>query len=314
MESYKRVTLRSDPDRYGFAALLAQRLGLRAPKRSYCTWLHGWIWWEAGTPEELGCGGYAKDVRIVCTNEKQRHLLAQHGYRDVVAGGLPFCYVPRVNVERERGSLLVFLPHSLDYYRTSLPVANYLDFLKTIKQDFSRIDVCIYGHDYDEGTQKRQCEERGLNPIRGLYPDDAEALIKLRARLERYEYVTTPALGSHVLYAAFCGCKVSITRPIFSMPDGHFANDAYYQRFPFLERVARTVASEEFIGSNFPWLLVEHPAEATACETWAAKEIGTEFILGERALKRVLGWDVVGSIRGPLIGAKRRALRMVFTR
>jgi hypothetical protein len=239
-------------------------------------------------------------------------MLVQHGYSDVVVGGLPFCYVPPANVEREKESLLVFLPHALDHLRTNLSVAGYLDVLKTVKQDFSRVDVCIYGHDYDEGTQKRECEERGLNPIRGAYPDDAEALVKLRARLERYEYVTTPSLGSQVLYAAFCGCKVSITRPIFSYCEEHFANDRWIQKFPFLARLARDVTSEEYISSNLPWLVADHPAEATGCVSWAAKEIGAEFVLGDRALKRALGWDVLGRIRGPLIGAKRRMLRLVF--
>lgn len=235
----------------------------------------------------------------------------EHGHRDVIAGGLPFAYVPPAHVERERESLLIFLPHSLDYQRVRLPVADYLDGATALRREFSRIDVCIYGHDYDEGTQKRECEERGFNIVRGASPDDAGALVKLRATLERYEYVTTPMIGSHVLYAAYCGCKVSITRPIFCYEEEHFANDPYIRRFPYLARLYRDITSEEYIRNNYPWLVADHPGEANALVAWAVEQIGAKHVLDAGALKRALGWDALGRIRGPLMGAKRRMLRLV---
>src|SRR5438034_972010 len=107
MESYRRIDIRSEPDSYGFSVLAAQRLGLVRPRRCYCAWLHGWIWWDATRPEQLGYGNLAKDIRLVCVNEAQRQMLLSHGHEDVVAGGLPFSYVPPANVEREKDSLLV---------------------------------------------------------------------------------------------------------------------------------------------------------------------------------------------------------------
>ncbi len=292
--------------------LLARRLGLRKARRSYCAWVHYWVWWDASCPEEIGYGGSAKDVRIVCSDEKQKSMLIQHGYIDVVVGGIPFAYVPQIYAERQKRSLLVFLPHSLDYYNISLSSKKYLDYLLTLKSDFSRIDVCIYSHDYDEGTQKRECEERGLNTIRGACPDDADALIKVRALMECFEYVTSPYISAHILYAAFCGCKVSITRPIFYYGKEYYNNDPYMQRYPFLMRLFDTVNSEEYIKDRFPWLIVDHPIEATEHISWATEKIGEKFVLNDHALRLALGWDAFGRIRGPLMGLKRRLLRLIL--
>jgi hypothetical protein len=104
---------------------------------------------------------------------------------------------------------------------------------------------------------------------------------------------------------------VSITRPIFGYREEHFAHDHNVRKFPYLARLNQDASSEAYITSNLPWLVADHPAEGTSCESWAAKEIGAEFVLGERELMRALGWDVMGRIRGPAKGAKRRILRLV---
>jgi len=310
---YKKIILKSEPDRYGFSELIARRLGFKKVRRSYCAWVHYWVWWDAESPEELGYGGFDKGIRIVCSDEKQRKMLQQYGHKDVVVGGVPFAYVPPAYVERLEASLLVFLPHSLDYLGVSLCPEKYLDVLATFLPDFSRIDVSIYSHEYDMGTQKLECEKRGLNVIQGSRPDDANALFKLRALLERYEYVTSPYISAHILYAAFCGCKVSITRPIFNYGENHFMRDPYVQKFPFLARLFDVVSTEKYISEKYPWLITDHPSKATERVLWAAKEIGAEFVLDDRNLKLALGWNVLGRIHGPIVGTIRRFSRLFLS-
>jgi len=82
--------------------------------------------------------------------------------------------------------------------------------IASIKDRFGLVAACVSPYCIAKGLWSSQFTEKGIEAIRGAGIADTNALNRMRALFERFEYVTTDGYGSHVFYALYFGAKVSI--------------------------------------------------------------------------------------------------------
>lgn len=307
---FSPLKITSVVDRYGFSSILAERCGRHYVPRSFANWIHGWVWHDEPTAELLACATLPRDVTVVVANEREQAALSEAGFLDVRIGGLPFSYVKRRHQTRYADSLLAFPPHSAE----SANVAGdqtYLDFLESMKGNFESIYVSIYYLDMN-GATHRGALARGLRVIPGARPDDANSLIRVRAILDSFEYVTSNVMGSHMLYALYAGCTFSFCGPIYVYTVSDFLGSGNPHRSSLeYVRQLQELHSETYLRGRFGKFFVENPRLGVADIAFAEEAIGVRFNMEPSEIESALGWGIAGQVRGYLSGARRRIARLV---
>ncbi len=305
------IKMTSGVDRYGFSSVLANRCGRHVVPRSFANWVHGWMWHEEPTEGLLACSRLPREVTIVVRNEKERTTLVDAGFRDVRMGGLPFAYVQRQHRSRHADALLALPPHSAESERVTEDQGSYLDYLESLKGDFEAVHVCIYYLDMG-GAMHKAALARGLRVIQGARPDDANSLARMRSIFESFSYVTSNVMGSHVLYALFAGCRLSLCGPIYGYDESvylaggnpHGLTTDYVQQLLELQ-------SEPYLRKRFDRFFVDKPRMGIEDLRFAEEAIGMRFIMAPNQIEDALGWSVAGQVRGYLSGARRRLARAI---
>ncbi len=74
----EEIELRNSMDRYGFSYLIANNLGIKKPKRSFCNWVHGWVWWrDIMEPVDIvGTSPLQSDIPIVVTTNHEKKIIS----------------------------------------------------------------------------------------------------------------------------------------------------------------------------------------------------------------------------------------------
>ena len=238
---------------------------------------------------DLCCNGLPYDVPIVVAKTEQKLLLNSLGYLKVYVDGLPFSYTTYTGVTRNENSLLSFIPHESDSHPISYSKINdYLDYLVTIKESFDEVFVCIFWGGPVDKILLDSITIRGLKYVFGANP-----------------YVTTPVMGSHVIYAAYCGCKVSICGPFISTRDNDIRTNNKSQEY--FDRLVE-VESLDWVKKNFLFLFYNHPKEAVDCSLWAKTEMANKSLTNNELID-ILGWSFNGQIKGYFRGLKNRVIR-----
>lgn len=224
---------------YGSLHVAGRYANVKRISRVQGYWAHGVIEpWCIRSPYAACVSG--ADPRLPCFvgSALLAEKLAEEGYRQAVAIGLPFAYVPALDLPRVEGSLLVFPPHYLLQNTTNQTCQGYMEALLPTLRRFSCVAACIYGGDLDQGTWVNEFRNAGVPIIRGAHPDDMNSLVRMRAIFEQFEYMTTPTFGSHVAYALACGVKVSIYGPprVQLITEEVWQKDITWQRFPDARR------------------------------------------------------------------------------
>jgi hypothetical protein len=305
------IMLRNSCDRYGFAYLMSKRLLLHRVPRAFSNWLHGWIWWSNPSSRDLMFDPNLARKKHVVACEDQAKSLTEEGFSDVVVGGLPFAYTDESNVLRQRDTLLAMPPHSAEYEKISKPLNVYFDYLESQRKNFQNIVVCLHYIDYSEGMCN-QIRRRGLVPFRGARPDVSGSLQRMRALFETFEYVTSNTMGSHIAYALFCGCRVSLSGPMYRYDENDFGGAGGKNR-DILERLMFFL-SEEYLKSNFGYLLIDDVRLGFLGPSKGHNLIGANNILSDFGISRALGWDIKSQTLGYLNAGLGRFRRLISPR
>ena len=307
----RRIKITSGLDRYGFSNILANKCGLAFIPRSFANWIHGWIWYENPNAEDLMTSDLPKDLTTIVRNDIELIALKNWGFSDVRLGGLPFSYVPQQHVHRNSNRLLVFPLHSDETFLVDSNVNDYLDYLETLKRDFESIHLSIYSADIG-GRMHRAALDRGFYVLPGARPDDANSMLRMRAILDSFEYVTTNNMGSHFLYALYAGCKISISGPVCQLEKTRLSMLAskYGYRDDYAERVY-WYSSEEYLREKFKRYFTENPRQGVSDMDYAIDEIGARNIMTSPFIKDALGWTIGGQLRGYSTGFIRRFKRLI---
>jgi hypothetical protein len=156
--------------------------------------------------------------------------------------------------------------------------------------EFTDITICITSACLKHSRWINSFKDAGFRVIVGGSLRDANSLLRSLSIFSQYEYVTSPKLGSHLIYAGLSGCKVSLYGSIDDAPLAAYQDHPYYQRHPEIFQLAQSNDAVKH-KKKLRNLLSSHPAEATTCQQWAMQEAGIEMMRTPRELAKLLGWS-----------------------
>jgi|TARA_B100000315_G_C14584915_1_gene592483 hypothetical protein len=288
LPNYKKIKIRNGCDRFGFSYLIAKELGYFYAPRSFCIWDHGWQFYPNSLRNNYV--QYDRNIKVVVANREDKLQLRELGYKNIVVGGLPFSYVPRQNVKCIKDSLLVFIKHSTKtHYYDDKTLIDYLAYLSTLRDDYSYIYVSLFYDDYNS-AKKELVKQNNLIPISGARSDDKYSLIRVRQMLEYCPMVTSNSLGSHIAYALYVGCRVSLT--------GNIIYRRLFKEWAIFEK-------------QYGWLICDHPKKGIVNKSIGSEFIGSKNKLGEIQLKETLGWSKSEQMQGYYNAIKRKVISSI---
>jgi hypothetical protein len=156
--------------------------------------------------------------------------LAAFGYKKVVAVGYPYLYMEDLGVPkptRLAKSLLVMPPHSLIDTSESWDEIRLIDRIQTLRPHFETIVFCIHQQCIQKGYWLENLKQFGFDYVIGSHANDANSLARMYQLFNMFECVTTNNWGSHILYAAYSGAKVSAIQPFFEKTAVNYAHKRY---------------------------------------------------------------------------------------
>jgi hypothetical protein len=302
---FKASHRRTEADYYGASALIATASGYASPPRSIASWKHGVLFETELTYPQLMLTEGNRFTRHLVANGSQVTMLKRGAYLRVHAVGAPYLYVEAAPAPRMGGSLLVMPAHSLLNSRHAFDERAYVGELQAIRNRFSTMVACISPPCVREGLWTHEFEQAGIPWIPGADSSDGNALRRMDAIFSRFDYVTTNVLGSHVAYAAYSGCKVSIWGPYARYRAEDYKHLPWYRKHG--SRTAELVEafSEAHVRRNNPMLFRE-PWEAARLAEWAAHHLGLEHKRRPEETATLLGWSRMGQAEAVVHEAARK--------
>jgi len=285
----EQIKIRSEADYYGTSCIISKKLRLPFALFSPTKWVHGWRFKDLKYIEQLTGSGKG-NYHLVALKEHET-FLKNNGLKSK-AVGMPFIYVEdveNIKIKRIPNSLLIMPPHTLSYVEQSWDESEYIKLIGSLKSDFELIVVCIHPECYKKGYWIEACEKFKLPYIKGASLNDKNSLIRMYRLFSSFEYMTTCHIGSHVLYAAYCDCKVSIYGNYFKYKKEFFTNDPFYRKYPHILERNLKIGSESYIRKKFPQFFVS-PKDAKIMKKWADKEIGLQYKIPAYKVAYYLGW------------------------
>jgi hypothetical protein len=265
---------------YGAFNVIENKYDVKLNKIASISWRHGWRI-ERGFYSDIASiievSEWHYDTHLVTSEEEVE--IVNSSSKDLgraVAVGLPYAYVLRNEnrIKRRKGSLLIMPPHGInEEYSFKSP---YLEKIKKQSEKFSYICVCINDVDFRKGEMNQLCEEYGLDYVRGAISNDKNSLYRMRNLFEYFEYVTTPVLGSHIVYAAATGAKVSVyleQDDCYMIEDYNLHPWYWHSKWYTNQSIKLKLIKHEIYKKKWPWLYVI-PESAETNIDWGLAEIG----------------------------------------
>jgi hypothetical protein len=286
------------PDLYGAFDIAREYCGFSEfpnpkPSTKRIMWQHGveYDFLISLAEQIIGADIPSNETKLLVANKLLGSFARGKKSNPIHSIGLPIAYLPVMTQRRMANSLMVFPGHGVPGSSMSEEInKNYAQYILGIADKFEKVEVCIFGPDFDCKAPIRGIfEEHGFKIVRGV--DDSKfALNEQKKRLLGFSHVTSNVMGSHIPYAASYGCRVSIAGPIHDYQREHLENIEFYKIFPAaLEIVFKY--SESSLRSYFPWLFCE-PHEAKTCEVWGNDQIGFDCKLSPMEMSRLFEWTM----------------------
>ena len=109
---------------------------------------------------------------------------------------------------------------------------SYINFIKPYLKYFSHVKVCLHSGCIDNNMWVDEFTELGIEIIEGGNGNDANALLRQKYLFKQFDVITTNNWGSHVAYALFFGCKVSISGPYTPSLKENFLKETAWKNHP----------------------------------------------------------------------------------
>lgn len=286
----EKVKISCEADYYGISTIVAKKLHLPFIPRSPVGWKHGWLFADLKYKEQIV--SWENGSNYLVPLSKQKKFLKKYNI-EAKAVGLPFVYAEDIetqNIKRESGSLLVMPPHSLPYTNHSLSEEKYVESIAALHNKFDLIVVCIHQSCIEKKLWVDSFAKYNIPYIIGANAEDKNSLIRMYRIFKSFEYMTTNTIGSHIIYGAYCGCKISIFGQYANFSANDYRNDPFYQKFPFLLEHNIKESSEECIQKLYPFLF-SHPLQSKIHIEWAKEELGYANKVTFLKLAFYLGWS-----------------------
>ncbi len=284
-------------DFYGASDRIAAQLGLDRPlfTGSKASWTHGWSG-QLGPltlPRLLVEDCYRHGVNLV-DMETTAEFLRGHGYNSVAVGA-PFIYADEATPPaRLPSSVLVFPPHSTTYsgMNATADVLPYVEQVVELKSRFKTVVASIGGSDVLKGNWIRAFEAAGIPWVCGAWVFDRNGLVRMQRLMRSFEFVTTNIMGSHVAYAAYCGCRVVFHGENKELTYDDVLAHPFYRANPEL-----TVNMHDLMFNlakrreRYPFLFEGFDA-APDLAAWGREQLGAANRKPAREIAAHLGWDL----------------------
>jgi hypothetical protein len=319
LPEFEHFPRRCEPDAYGASYLIGQKLGLDEVPESTSTWTHGWPYVPVIHPEQVAQQSNSRQTNLVPTEDIAQTLREEFAYRNVHAVGCPFIYADPLDVEQIPNSLLVMPPHTLPYLEDEWDEQAYVAAVREVADAFDHVIACIHRHDIKKGNWVDSFSEAGIPYVPGTRVRDKHGLVRMQTLFHLFDAVTTNTIGSHVAYAAYCGCRVSIYGPYAHRSLSDFKKDPVWNddREPIL-RHNLSHTREEAVRNRYSFLFTPPSASESHVE-WAEEELGEECKRDPNELSRLLGWGIKDQfvmkagklkdkVRGKLLSLKNKIL------
>ena len=292
----QHITVSHEPDYYGAAWVAATMCGRSSPT-PYApkSWLHGWIYKPLEYVREILFWGDENDIHLVHTTEQEEFLRCR-GYRYTYAVGAPFLYVPPSGAPRLPNSILVMPPHCTKTTLQTFDESAYLDALSGILQDFEHVLFCIHPEDAESGSWTHNLSCNGYPFVVGAGVDDKAALYKMRHLFDSFDVVTSPNLGSHIPYAGYCGCRVSVFGPKLALELESYRKDPWSAaNWEVVEKGVAWQKSDK--GKELYALTFNPPGRSIRVKKWAEEILGESNRKNSHQLSTYFGWSFWGRVR-----------------
>jgi len=298
-------------DYYGALQVAAEYCRLsKVPTHFPGSWQHGtWPPWQKIRPEVIVYNA-PKTATCFVARQDEVAFLKEGGYRKVRAIGLPIIYTKPSGLKRIPNSLLVMPTHSLASDVLAPSTEQYVREIASIRNRFGLVAACVSAHCIAKGLWTSQFAEQGIQVVRGAGIDDVNALKRMRALFDTFEYVTTDSYGSHVYYALYFGAKVSIWGSATPVLRENVLSDGAWTPYP--EAVDKLLSEETDRKAEVhlaplrvdPWIGVQN-VDATN------SMVGHDHKLSPDEMRTVFGWTPLGVLVG---SAKEMIRRSPFWR
>ena len=276
---------------YGSNYLVSKYIGLQVKyKIIHRYWQHGWITaFRQYHPDVVASEPILnKKALILVARKDEEHFLHKKGFRSK-AIGLPYCYVPEKKYIRKKNLLIMPAHGTRDIpIETTTEYDKFIKYAASQRQYFEDVVVCMHQEDIDNGYNEKWINN-GFEVVRGASIDDANALIRMHSMFSQFETILSDSIGSHIVYAAASGAKISMIEPIgwkFNVKDNQFYNEDESRLGP--EKDKSFGANTWCIDYDF---LFCDPVDAKTHIEWGKEQIGFENKLSPKELKKVLGWE-----------------------
>jgi len=307
----EHTIMRDEADYYGISQLIAKKLSLLLKPKSFAGWKHGWLYMDLKYVEQLTGGNKIHKLFLVAKKE-QALFLKEKGF-NAQAVGMPFIYadeLDNVEIKRYKNSLLVMPPHSLPYTSHSWSEDTYAKNISELKEDFNLIVVCLHYSCVQKNLWIDAFKKYDIPYVIGADATDKNSLIRMSRLFRSFEYMTTNAIGSHVVYASYSGCKVSVYGEYQEYTLDDYKEDKSYQKVPFLLDYNLKAQSEKNVRHLFPFLFT-HPKEAQLYQHWAEEELGKSNLLSLKKLSVLLGWTWKLQLEYLFIGIPKKIISKI---
>lgn len=294
---------------YGDLSVAAQYCGIPTPPfEAAGEWQHGWIGPERNIHPEFVVGSDGKSferrsssLHYVARGDQVEYLRSQ-GYARVQAVGLPIVYLDKPELERIPGSLLSMPIHSLQETTEAWDADAYAAYVHSVVPRFSLVCSCVHKSCIEKGNWVPAFRKFGIRTIEGAEESDQNSLLRMAMLFRQFEYVTTNFFGSHLAYASYFGCKVSVSGPRPGWRRSAYERVPYYRNAPAVLDIIDRWISDDHFGKIYPQFLRD-PWDASVQREWAEWQLGEQHKRSPRELRELLGWD----FRGRALRAGRKA-------
>lgn len=311
-------------DHYGALHTAAAYAGLTLPGHyaMRAIWMHGCGGpWLETVPETLYLNSpRGKTWPVFVARHDEVEWLRRHGCASAQAIGLPMVYTRESGRLRQPGSLLVMPCHTLigDAEHERAAFERYADEIVAVAGKFQRVVACVHPNCLRNGLWVREFTDRGVEIVYGAQTNDLNALGRMRALFEQFEFVTTNGWGGHVAYALAFGAKLSIHGTLPKRSEADLLRDTTWAAD---QNSLKATLSDIVQLKRDAWLadFQRPPDEGLADLARGRWLIGWDNRLAPAAMKQVLAtmvpnlleYEAVHRARGERQAARKEAARLV---
>jgi hypothetical protein len=283
---------------YGASKLASSYCGLSKTRQVPGLWQHGpflpnitssqYIEINPGVLTDGDLHNFARSFwRYFVASREILFYLKSIDYKNVYAIGLPFIYVPEIEINEIEDSLLIFPGHS----SANGPKRNfhsYENFIYQASKLFANVGVCLHNNDFNQ-ININTFERFGVDMVFGGADEhDANSLLRIKYLLGKFETVVSDTFSSAVVYAAHLGKKIAISGP-----------DVLQEKYlyDYIDDYNTHITSFQILADQELKHLRIHPSElkkARQHKVWADNILGVENKLSPLEMKSMFKYNSLG--------------------